>query len=100
MIVIAEDSVRFAHSGPSHNLLCPAIAELVSCGPLCLPSPREREGPSDISYRVANRSSDRTLARHPRPQVSQWHSRVAKGGLLTGLRHGHPAYRCLRAIPA
>ena len=35
MIVIAEDSVRFAHSGPSHNLLRPAIAELVSCGPLC-----------------------------------------------------------------
>ena len=35
--VIAEDSVRFAHSGPSHNLLRPAIAELVSCGPLPLP---------------------------------------------------------------
>ena len=35
MIVIAEDSVRFAHSGPSHNLLRPAIAELVSCGPSC-----------------------------------------------------------------
>ena len=37
MIVIAEDSVRFAHSGLSHNLLRPAIAELVSCGPLPLP---------------------------------------------------------------
>ena len=37
MTVIAEDSVRFAHSGPSHNLLRPAIAELVSCGPLPLP---------------------------------------------------------------
>ncbi len=34
---IAEDSVRFAHSGPSHNLLRPAIAELVFCGPLPLP---------------------------------------------------------------
>ena len=34
MKVIAKDSVRFAHSGPSHNLLRPAIAELVSCGPL------------------------------------------------------------------
>ena len=32
-----EDSVRFAHSGPSHNLLRPATAELVSCGPLPLP---------------------------------------------------------------
>ena len=37
---IAEDSVRFAHSGPSHNLLRPAIAELVSCGPLPLPVSR------------------------------------------------------------
>ena len=37
IVVIAEDSVRFAHSGPSHNLLRPAIAELVSCGPLPLP---------------------------------------------------------------
>ena len=34
---IAEDSVRFAHYGPSHNLLRPAFAELVSCGPLPLP---------------------------------------------------------------
>ena len=42
MIVIAEDSVRFAHSGPSHNLLRPAIAELVSCGPL--PPARVRGG--------------------------------------------------------
>ena len=40
MIAIAEDSVRFAHSGPSHNLLRPAIAELVSCGPLPLPVSR------------------------------------------------------------
>ena len=37
MIGNAEDSVSFAHSGPSHNLLRPAIAELVSCGPLPLP---------------------------------------------------------------
>ena len=37
MIGIAEDSVRFAHFGPSHNLLRPAIAELVSCGSLPLP---------------------------------------------------------------
>ena len=37
MAGIVEGSVRFAHSGPSHNLLRPAIAELVSCGPLPLP---------------------------------------------------------------
>ena len=77
MIVIAEDSVRFAHSGPSHNLLRPAIAELVSCGPSC---PRLVNGPSDISYRVAKRSSDRTLARRPCLQVPQSHPRVTKGG--------------------
>ena len=32
-----EDSVRYAHFGPSHNLLRSAIAKLVSCGPLPLP---------------------------------------------------------------
>ena len=37
MVGIEEDSVRYAHSGPTHNLLRPAIAELVSCGPLPLP---------------------------------------------------------------
>ena len=37
MMGIAEDSVRFAHSGPSYNLLRPADAELVSCGSLPLP---------------------------------------------------------------
>ena len=42
--MIAEDSVRFAHSGPSHNLLRPAIAELVSCGPLPLPVSRPLNG--------------------------------------------------------
>ena len=46
MIVIAEDSVRFAHSGPSHNLLRPAIAELVSCGPLCPRLVNGRECPT------------------------------------------------------
>ena len=39
MIVIAEDSVRFAHSGPSHNLLRPAFAELVSCVSTPCPCP-------------------------------------------------------------
>ena len=79
MIVIAEDSVRFAHSGPSHNLLRPAIAELVSCGPSCPRLVNVKEGPSDISYRVTKRCSDRTLARPPCLQVPQWHPRVAKG---------------------
>ena len=35
MIVIAEDYVRFAHSGPFTQSTPPAIAELVSCGPSC-----------------------------------------------------------------
>ena len=41
------------------------------------PWPRER-GPSDTSYRVAKRSSDRSSARRLLPQPSQWHPRVAK----------------------
>ena len=35
--------------------------------------------PSNSSYRVAKRSSDRSSARLPCPQVSQGHPRVAKG---------------------
>ena len=35
--------------------------------------------PSDTRYRVAKRSSDRSLARRPLPQVPQRHPRVAKG---------------------
>ena len=34
--------------------------------------------PSDTRYRVAKRSSDRSLARRPLPQVPQRHPRVAK----------------------
>ena len=36
MIVIAEDSVRFAHSGPSQRFLR-GLRPLVSVGPLPLP---------------------------------------------------------------
>ena len=35
--------------------------------------------PSDTSYRVAKRSSGRSSARHPCPQMPQRHPRVAKG---------------------
>ena len=69
-------------------------------------------------------SSKRPLARTPCPQVPQWHPRVAKGssnrhfgtdtlptdisvasrrgkgGLLSGLWHGHPAHKYLSGIPA
>ena len=38
-----------------------------------LPCTREASGPSDTSYRVAKRSSDRSSARGPCPQVPQWH---------------------------
>ena len=41
------------------------------------PWPRER-GPSDTSYRVAKRSSDRSSARRPCPRGLQGHPRVAK----------------------
>ena len=51
------------------------------------PWPRER-GPSDTSYRVAKRSSDRSSARGPCPQVLQWHPRVAKGTSIGTLARG------------
>ena len=89
-----------------------------------IPRTREASGPSDTSYRVAKRSSDRSSARGPCPQVLQSHPRVAKGvfwlvfgtatmptgapepsprgegGLLAGLRHGNHAHRYLRGILA
>ena len=37
-----------------------------------------RRRPSYTSYRVTKRSSDRSLAQRPLPQVPQWHHRVAK----------------------
>ena len=50
------------------------------------------------------------LARHPRLQVVQWHPLVPKhlqtnlsrslSSITVGLRHGHPAYKYLRDIPA
>ena len=73
---------------------------------------------------VAKRSSKWPSARPPCPQVPQWHPRVAKGssnrhfgtdtlptdisvasrrgkgGLLSGLWHGHPVHRYLSGIPA
>ena len=39
MTVIAEDSVRFAHSGPSHNLLRPASRNSYLAGPTPCPCP-------------------------------------------------------------
>ena len=47
--------------------------------------------PSDTSYRVAKRASDRSLARHPRLQIVLRQGCVAKGRKsvpLTGLRSG------------
>ena len=37
--MIAEDSVRFAHSGPSHNLLRPALRNSYLAGPSPCPCP-------------------------------------------------------------
>ena len=56
-----------------------------------LTSTREASGPSDTSYRVAKRASDRSLARHPRLQIVLRQGCVAKGRKsvpLTGLRSG------------
>ena len=46
-----------------------------ACDPAHTGSGRD---PSDSSYRVAKRSSDRSSARHLLPQPSQWHPGVAK----------------------
>ena len=46
-----------------------------ACDPAHTGSGRD---PSDSSYRVAKRSSDRSSLRPPCPQVPQWHPRVAK----------------------
>ena len=43
-----------------------------------IPRTREASGPSDTSYRVAKRSSDRSSARLPCTQIVQMHPRVAK----------------------
>ena len=47
-----------------------------ACAPAHTGSGRD---PSDTSYCVAKRSSDRSLTRRPCPQMLQWHPRVAKG---------------------
>ena len=44
--------------------------------------------PSDTSYRVAKRSSARSLAQRPLPQVPQRHPRVAKGISIGTLARG------------
>ena len=43
---------------------------------------------SATSYRVAKRSSDRSSARRPCPEVPQWHPRVAKGASIGTLARG------------
>ena len=53
-----------------------------------IPRTREASGPSDTSYRVAKRSSDRSSARRPCPQVLQRHPRVAKGASIGTLARG------------
>ena len=44
--------------------------------------------PSDTSYRVAKRSSDRSLAQRPLPQVPQRHLRVSKRASIGILARG------------
>ena len=59
-----------------------------ACAPAHTGSGRK---PSDSSYRVAKRSSDRFSAREPCLQASQWHPRVAKGlSIGSSARHPRP----------
>ena len=98
MIVIAEDSVRFAHSAPSTQSTSSRY-----CGTrilrALLPSPRER---GTIGYKLSrDKGGLLTGLSHGHPAhrclggILAWQS-----VLLIGLRHGHPAYKYLRAIPA
>ena len=56
--------------------------------------------PSDTSYRVAKRSSDRPFGTATLPTDASVTSPRGKEGLLAGLRHGHPTHRYLRVILA
>ena len=42
MVVTAEDSVRFAHYGPSHNLLRPALRNSYLAAPLPVSRPLKK----------------------------------------------------------
>ena len=55
---------------------------------MCSGAHGKRARQSDTSYRVAKRSSDRSLAQHPLPQVPQRHPRVAKGTSIGTLARG------------
>ena len=66
---------------------------------------REASGPSDTSYRVAKRASDRSLARHPRLQIVLRQGCVAKErksvpltGLRSGLRPGLARLPCPQVL--
>ena len=55
---------------------------------LCSGAHGKRARQSDTSYRVAKRSSDRSLAQQPLPQAPQRHPRVAKGTSIGTLARG------------
>ena len=98
MIVIAEDSVRFAHSAPSTQSTSSRY-----CGTrilrALLPSPRER---GTIGYKLSrDKGGLLTGLWHGYPAHRSLGGILAwQRGLLTGLWHGDPAYKYLRAIPA
>ena len=50
MVGIAEDSVRFAHSGPSHNLLRPASRNSYLAGPSPCPCPGVDTPPQSLPF--------------------------------------------------
>lgn len=54
MIVIAEDSVHFAHSGPSHNLLRPALRNSYLAGPSPYPCPGVDTPPQSLPPSLLN----------------------------------------------
>ena len=74
-----------------------------------IPRTREASGPSDTSYRVAKRSSDRSLAREPSTEALLGQGRVSKErksvplqGLWSGSRPGlarHPRLQVVLRHP-
>ena len=104
MIGIAEESVRFAHSGPSQRFLR-GLRPLVSVGPLF-------SGANASRHHLPRSIADKHLHFNHYDQSHNllWHDYPAhkyssgitawRKGLLTLLRHDHHAHKCSRANPA
>ena len=104
MIGIAEESVRFAHSGPSQRFLR-GLRPLVSVGPLYSGANASRHHlPRSIADKHLHFNhydpSHNLLGTEPLPTGTSETSSRGKGGLLTCLWHGDLTHKCLSGILA